>query len=82
MNGPKRCLLFLNHGRVKLHSVLSTYQTSSDVLDGFLDVHPRPVVQHVADAGRAVDEADVVLASLWHGVKTEGRERQQTERAA
>lgn len=79
VNSSKRCLLFLNHGCVKLHSVLSTYQTSSDVLNGFLDVHPRPVVQHVADAGRAVDEADVVLASLWHGVKTEGRKRQNGE---
>lgn len=57
-----------------------THQTSPDVLDGFLDVHPRPVVQHVADAGRTVDEADVVLASLRHGVKTEDRERRRKER--
>lgn len=57
-----------------------TYQASPDVLNGFLDVHPRPVVQHVADAGCTVDEAYVVLASLRHGVKTKDRERQKKER--
>lgn len=47
-----------------------THQTSSDVLDGLPGVHTRPVVQHVADTGRTVDEPNVVFASLGQRVKT------------
>lgn len=47
-----------------------THQTSFDVVDGLPGVHARPVVQHVADTGRAVDEADVVFAPLGQRVKT------------
>lgn len=57
-----------------------TYQTSPDVLDGFLDVHPGPVVQHVTNAGGAVDEADVVLTSLRHRIKTDDGERRRQEK--
>ena len=47
-----------------------THHTPPYVLDGLVDVHPRPVVQHVADAGGAVDEPHVVLTSLRHCVET------------
>lgn len=48
----------------------STHQTSSDVVDGLPGVHTRPVVQHVADTGCAVDEPNIVFASLGQRVKT------------
>lgn len=51
-------------------SLMSTHQTSSNVLNGLLDVHAWPVVQHVTDTGRAVDKPDIIFTSLWHGVKT------------
>ena len=47
-----------------------THHTPPDVLDGLVDVHARPVVQHVADAGGAVDEPHVVLTFLRDCVET------------
>ncbi len=54
------------------HSIFltSTHQTSSDVLDGLLDVHAWPVIQHVTDAGCTVDKPDIIFTSFWHCVET------------
>lgn len=57
----------------------STHQTSSDVLDGLLDVHAWPVVQHVTDTGCAVDKPYIIFTSFWHCVET-GSERTDRRR--
>lgn len=55
-----------------------THQTSSDVLNGLLDVHAWPVTQHVTDTSGTVDEPDVIFTSLWHGVETESEMKKVT----
>lgn len=64
------------------HSIepVETHQTSSDVLDGFLDVHARPVIQYVTDTSCAVDKADVILTSFWHGVETESQTQRKEKK--
>ena len=58
---------------------MRTHHTPPDVLDSLVDVHARPVVQHVADAGGAVDEPHVVLTSLRHCVEAFNKNNTRTQ---
>jgi hypothetical protein len=41
-----------------------THHTSSNVADGFLHIHARPVVEHIANAGCAVHKPHVILTAF------------------
>ena len=56
-----------------VYASTSTHQTSSDVLNGLLDVHAWPVIQHVTDTSCTVDKPYVIFTSLWHCVETESK---------
>lgn len=73
----KRCSKFFVSSAPHSTSLMSTHQTSSNVLNGLLDVHAWPVVQHVTDTGCTVDKADIIFTSLWHGVKTGSTKRRK-----
>lgn len=64
------------------HQQSLTYQTSPDVFNGFLDVHARPVIQHVTDTSSTVDKPDIVLASFWHSIETESQTKKQTKKGS